>query len=85
MNQISYWEVEELAAAMLGVHEQYENETLEDDIESLFYDKFDTSLEVLAQIVEKLAPMAANDISPLTDTIRSGFVYENAYIVKVEK
>ena len=84
MSKISYWEIEELAAAMLGVTEAYENETMEQDIDQMFYDEFDTSMEALHKIVEKLAPMATSNASPLTNTMRRGFVQGHCFIVKVE-
>jgi hypothetical protein len=80
----SYWEVEELAAALLGKTEEYENEELEEDIDSLFYDKFDIQLESLYNLLEKLVPMIESDVSGLTGTRRKGFGQNGCYILKEE-
>lgn len=79
--RIDYWEVEELAAAMLNRSREYENGDI-DWIEDAFYEKFNVDLVDLEKIVRKLIPMIVTDISPITNEPRRGFANGLTYIVK---
>lgn len=78
----SYWEIEELAAAMLNKTAEYENDNLP-DLEELFYNKFECDTQGLYKIVEKLLPMidAGRGIG---GTMSKGFAQDGCFIIKTE-
>lgn len=79
---LSYWEIEELAAAMLGKTEEYENESLE-NLDELFYDAFDIDTSQLHKLVEHLLPMIDAGQS-ITGCMHKGFAQDGCFIVKVD-
>ena len=81
--RISYYEVEELAAALLGKTEEYEDDNLP-DLHDEFYDKFDCSMDDFHRLVELLTPMIESDESALSGHRRKGFAQNGCYIVKIE-
>ena len=82
---VSWIDVEELAAKVLGVHEQYENSTIDrGDLEDAIYERFDCSMEAFEGIVSALMPYTVLSKSELSDSYRIGFVdhVEGIYVVK---
>ena len=83
--QASWMDVEELAAKVLDVHEQYENDTIDrGELEDLIYEKFDCSMEAFENIVSALMPYSVLSKSDLSDSYRIGFVdhVQGVYVVK---
>jgi len=69
----SWYDVEELAAYVLGKYDEYEEDSDELDLDDLVYEKFDCSMETFQTIIEHLLPLANTARSPLTDEIFRGF------------
>jgi hypothetical protein len=83
--QASWMDVEELAAKVLDVHEQWENDTIDrGELEEKIYEKFDCSMETFEEIVSALMPFTVLSKSELSDSYRIGFVDHVAgvYVVK---
>lgn len=83
--QASWMDVEELAAKVLDVHEQWENDTIDrGELEEKIYEKFDCSMETFEEIVSALMPFTVLSKSELSDSYRIGFVdhVSGVYVVK---
>lgn len=78
--KLDHWDVEELAATILGVEETDYSETLDEAL----YDKFDVSFEQFHKIVEALVDYTIPAKSALTDATYKGFIKDGAFIVKGE-
>lgn len=82
--KISVWDVEELAAYLCDKKEEYENDELE-DLENIFYEKFDLGIIEFTKILEYLLPTIQMDRSELTGEVRAGFADDMCYIVKMRR
>lgn len=83
--QASWMDVEELAAKVLDVHEQWENDKIDrGELEEKIYEKFDCSMETFENIVSALMPFSVLSKSELSDSYRIGFVdhVSGVYVVK---
>lgn len=82
---VSHWDVEELAAHLLGLEEEFENDEIE-DLDDQFYDKFNVSLDDFHGLVEHLMPYTVLSKSEISETLRIGFVdhEKGVYLVKSE-
>lgn len=80
---IDWMEIEDLAAYICGLGDDYESDAVEEAI----YKRFEISLEQFHEIVEVLAPMAISSKSALTDSIYSGFADKEHgfFLAKVEQ
>lgn len=82
---VNWHDVEELAAKILDVHEQWENDEIDrSELEEKFFEKFDCSLESFEEIVPHLMQFTVLSKSDLSDNFRIGFVdhVNGAYIIK---
>ena len=81
--RVSYFEIGELMAKMIGKQEEYENDEI-DDLEEEFYSKFDIDSSQFHYLIEHLMPYTVLSRSELNDNLRIGFVdHENGvYLVK---
>lgn len=67
--KLKHYDVEELAAHILGLGEDYEYDT----IEELLFEKYEVSFESFHKIIETLIPLCEVAKSPITDVIFRGF------------
>ena len=79
--KVNCYDVEDLAALVLGLEDGTEIET----VEQVMWDKLEISMESFQKIVEVLMPFTIPSKSPLTGTIYHGFVSRGAYVVKAEQ
>lgn len=74
------YEAEELAIAVLGLHEDSES----DDIEVAIFNRFDVDLSTFTDIAKALIPFTIPAQVAITGKMYQGFVKDNAFIVKKE-
>lgn len=72
---ISAWDVDELAAHILGIDE--DDEDFDDKLEQALYDKFEIGPDQFHSIVAHLAPLCTKAKSSLTDEEYRGFAVED--------
>jgi hypothetical protein len=71
---VSYWEVEELAAQICGVSEEFEEDQIDSsELEEKLYEEFEIDMEQFHKIVSHLVPLADCSKSPLTEKLVMGF------------
>jgi hypothetical protein len=83
----NYFEIEELAAHIMGVTEDYEeSNTPSEFIENELYDKFEINLDQFKAVADKLLPLATTATSLLTGKTYRGFADESTgwWLVKKE-
>jgi hypothetical protein len=76
-------EFEELAAHLLGLEKEYEDDAIE-DIDDLIWEKFGLGFEAFTKLVKALIPYTVAWESPITKTVYQGFVKDRVAIVKQE-
>jgi hypothetical protein len=77
MDQLSWIEIEPLAAHICGLDE----EATPEEIELELADKFDISMEAFETIIQKLFRMLDYSVSPLTSTPMIGFGSGTEWII----
>ncbi|MDR0576125.1 MAG: hypothetical protein LBI87_00945 [Candidatus Accumulibacter sp.] len=77
---MDWFEVEELAIAVLGIHEDSDS----DAIEQALADRFEVSGDQFKKIAEALIPFTVAAKSSITDNWYQGFAKHDEFIVKVE-
>lgn len=75
-----YFDVEDLAAKILGFGDSYESGQIEQGL----YDKFEISTEQFHKVVEALLPYTIPAKTALTGSVCHGFVDDGCFIVKGE-
>lgn len=78
-SRISYWDVEELAAYIAGLGDEYSD----DELREKFYDKFEVEFEAFHKIVEHLLPMVTVG-QTLSGKIHRGFSTNGCFLLKEE-
>lgn len=78
--KLEYYEVMELAAVILGMPENSEDDLIEREL----WNELGTNLDEFKRIVEALLPLITISRSPLTDTLWKGFAKDGYFIVKQE-
>lgn len=83
--KLTYFNVEELAAHILGVTEQYE-ESDEPSylIEDVLYEELGINFDTFHEIVSLLVPLITVAESPLTKKLYKGFGADGVWLVKEE-
>jgi hypothetical protein len=82
----NYFEVEELAAHILGVTEEYEESNDPSEfIEDALYNEYEISFDVFNTIIEKLLPLIEVAKSPWTDEIYAGFADKESSVWLVKE
>lgn len=72
------YELEELAIAVLSLHEDTES----DDIEVAIFKTFGVSLDTFNEIASALIPFTVPAQAAISGKVYQGFVKDNAFIVK---
>jgi hypothetical protein len=76
--KLDYWDVENLAAAMMGMDENTDSDSIEDALE----DRFDVSFTSYQKIVEALIPFTVSAKAAINGEQFRGFVKDGAFICK---
>lgn len=85
MKRIDDFETEELAAYLVGKHEQFEDGEIDsNDIEDLLFDKYGILLDGFQTLLSDLVPLITIAKSGITDKTYKGFAGESCWLVKRE-
>lgn len=78
---MDYYEATELAAEMLGIDTRSDDYE-ESEVEELFWDRFDVSIESFQEIASKLLKLTPIVETSITQSKVQGFLKGNMFIVK---
>ena len=72
------YDAEDLAIAVLGLHEYSDS----DEIEAAVFKTFDVSMDAFTEIASALVPFTIPGVSPLTGDLFQGFIKDNVWLCK---